>query len=616
MDDSSDEQAPAPVEHDLLVGSDRPDRGRGRGTKVAVAVGIVLLIAALAVPLALRGSEPTPDELPTLGISPAGTTAERAMTAGDAAMSMPAMDVRYQVGGELPDLGDSGPVWQTVDPGVDAAWVDSAAAVLHVPGEVTRLDEIAPAFGWQVDAGGLLVMGGSLPMLHHWVDDDVVASSSSGCAGSGVAVETVPEGDETAEGAPAAAAPDDPPADDCGAVVVEDPAPPCCAPSDAEAETIALALLGDLEVPGEWDATAQAAAARFEAVACAPGADCTDAAPSDEQVLTRSVSLTRMLDGQAVAGLEWYVEIGAAGVVLSASGPVVELEELGDYPLRPVDEAVQALVDGDPSAIQAPTSMPGGWASYAATSGGPVALGAPDAVSSSEVLRSEVPAVGCGPEPCSSPGSAGSSAAGGGVDGCTPEQCGEATVATVAPDVVGTGPVGPTSTVVCVTDPCPGDDVVLPEPMPMPTEPGPVPEPGVQPGPEGQPEPVVVTITGATLARAVMFGTAPDGSPTVYVVPTYDLAATTGDGTPWPVALVAISPDLVATPEVSRPEPVPGPETSVPQTTVVDGATETPPSKPTTRTSWVDPHPGPTVVDPDPDVTTVPVTTVPVTTVP
>lgn len=676
MDDRSD---PATIETDPL-GADGPT-GR-RGTKVALAVGVVLLLAALAVPLAMRGNEPAVDELPTLGLASGGAGAERAM-AGDAALSMMAADVEYRVGGELPDLGDAAPVWQTMDPGVDAAWVDSAAVVLDVPGEVTPLD-IAPAVGWQVGDGGLTVMGGPLPMLSYWDGGGVATSSSSaGCSSPGVAVETVPEGDETAEGAPAAAAPDVP-ADGCRDVVVEDVAPACCAPSDAEAEAIARTLLTDLGVPGEWDATVQASAAAFEAVACAPGVECTDAAPSEEQVLTRTVWLTRVVDGQAAAGLEWSVEVGVEGVIVSASGPVVELEKLGDYPLRPVDETVQALVDGDPSAIQAPTSMSGGWSSYAAAGGGVVPLGAPDAISSSEVPSSDALAEAEAGETVQAyratdlipRGTPGVDALDQGLiaDERIPEEyrpetaitstdeiLGKAaqfdigpgtiivqdmfvdltTVTTVAPDVVGTGPVGPTGTVVCVTDPCPGGDVALPEPMPVdpvpvepvPVEPMPV-EPVPEPMPYVEPEPIVVTITGAELARAVMYGTAPDGSPAVYVVPTYELQATTADGTPWPVALVAVSPELVAPPELAEPEPLPVPDTSVlPTTSTVEGID--PPSSPTTETTLpVDPYPGPTVVEPGPEVTfdpcegstpecsngtvvtTVPVTTVPVTTIP
>ena len=341
------------------------------------AAGLVVVAAGLVL-VAGRGDDDESTSLPTLPIG-AGAAMSDAGEAADASAIAPRADmtllpgVTYVPGDGLPALGGEAPAYRLggEDAAVDAEDVTRLAEALGIEGEPAETDGT-----WHVDDGerALDVYGteGS------WSTYAIAPTSSSG---AGTTPEAEAEarteaGDDGAAGVDsgvAQVAPDeltrlcptdqtnDPRATDApatgdgssgsagnaaGPVVdpeipeilpceppVGDPVPlpmptepfeppvrPADLPSEDEAESIAVDLLG------------------------AVGADTDDAKVTVEDGITEwFVTVEPRIGGLPAPGLSMYVGVGSEGTITMASGYLADPEELGDYPLLDTTKALERL---------------------------------------------------------------------------------------------------------------------------------------------------------------------------------------------------------------------------------------------------------------------------------
>ena len=83
-------------------------------------------------------------------------------------------------------------------------------------------------------------------------------------------------------------------------------------------------------------------------VACPENAKCAPQETSQETfVYSRQVVLTPLVDSTPVPDLNWYIEVGDKGVVISASGAWVKAEKIGEYSRRGTQSAITALQAGE-----------------------------------------------------------------------------------------------------------------------------------------------------------------------------------------------------------------------------------------------------------------------------
>ncbi len=604
---------------------------------IALILLLAVLAAVVAVPLALGGDD---DELRPLGLVPGGgSSAEMTGAAADA--MYPYQRITYELEGDLPDLGDEGPVWQLVRPPMDAARAGELAAALGAPGEVTEREggysvvgDDAAADVYPSGGAWLVSVFGSEGSYDDGVREDVEARPPAVDGDGSTCVESIdPDGMSTmsceTEGVGTVIPPDgtyeEPPMEG-----------PEDLPTEQEAIDIAVDLLqGAGVLPAEHVAEVSEGSAMGFTTSCSGGDACIDS-ESEMIVLSRNVTVTTTLGGLRVEGLSWSVEVGDHGDVQGVWGVYADAEEVGDYPLRPIDAAYAAMVGGELPSYGGP--MPLGGVAVDAGVGAPaVMVGGDASVGSGEVTVAtsspcpDSPIADCavtsdsGPKPepiCSN-------------DGCAV-------------------PGGPGDDVVCVTHPCPGGDdppppvgcVVQPDGTeicepPMPVDPPlgckvqpdgtdicePIEEPPFEPELPSEPEPVVVTVTGATLGAMAVPAVAEDGSETAYVVPTYVFQGTWDSGEAWSQPVVAVSDEWLGTPVPSTTVPVEPPTTvdGVTTTMVIDPdcigpdgedrcVTSSVPTTSVVETPVVTILPFPCVVQPDgSEICEIPSTTVPTT---
>ena len=558
---------------------DRPG-GRGRGALVAVAALAVLLVAALAVPLLLDDSDSTTSALRPLGIT--GTEFATEAMSADAAMSMPAMATTYELAGPLPDLGSTGPVWQLTAPPLDVAAVGAIADTLGVTGTpraagdgfVVEGDDGAVyvyrgSGGWSVSMSANTSFGSGCAMT-----GSVGTASSSGVvegsSGSGVMIEEISPGVTIT----AVANPDAPVSSDAMTTdVVEEPDVACVEsmpeapanlPTPEAAAQQAKELVASLGVDGELQAEANDSGGGMTTMACAPPEPTTmpidaDCKPPPAVVYSRSITVRPQVDGVAVDGFEWYVEIGDGGAVTSVNGTLTELELVGDYPLQTTQQAYDAMVAGT-SGFGTGMIEP--------------ALGAPGVIED-DFGTTEYTATTFPPS----------------------------TTVVDEPTLV-----GPTPDDVLPTDPAATPPPVAEE-LPVLVDPMPI-EPPIEL------QPRVVIVSGATLVRQVAYGVDASGGDASYVVPAYRFEGVERpygfEPIPWSSTVIAVTPELLGMPsEDPVPEPVPMPDTTIVTDTTVKGSTE-PPCAPQADGSEIcmepTPAPAPVPGGPGPDSTIVCVT--------
>lgn len=326
--------------HDLALVEIEPEaRKRGTRATIAGAVVVVCLAAAIGVWAVRADDASSPaNALPALPLLGANAEASRS-AAADAKLFAP---IEYSPATNLPDLGSTGLVYRVGAPRSAADAAIAIAAALGIQGTTVEREGVAEVVGADrtvsvSNAGPLTVSiydsvptteparGGSAP-------DAGTGSSASGGAVDGsdgstdVSKETPVVVDEPTVDAPKIEAPTN-------------------LPSPAGAEQIARELLNRIGVEGDYEAEVSDGGSVGVATACLTDSDCPPAA--EPIVTSRSVTLFLKIDGQRVSGLEWYIDVGDEGVVGSVTGTLTSLETVGDYPLRSVAAAYEALRRGE-----------------------------------------------------------------------------------------------------------------------------------------------------------------------------------------------------------------------------------------------------------------------------
>jgi hypothetical protein len=319
-----------------------PARRGGLRAAIAAGVAIVIVTAAVWVAVATGGNDDGPRPLALLGVG-AGAERDASTAAADAMLAAP---IELTLAGDLPDLGSRGPVYELASPSNAHDAAVRIAEALGIDGPVRDIEGGAEAVGTELtvnvyDAGGLQVSV--------YTSEPAIGGGSSGSAGvsSPGATGTVPpRGPDTATSELEADLEARAAADELVTLPFEPPSPPKNLPSPGEAERIARDLLDRMGVldGADWDAeVTDNGAVIASAVECGPARECQ---PEETVVLSRSVTLHRLLDGHRISGLAWYVDVGDQGVVGAASGSLARLDLVDDYPLRPVRDAYDQLASG------------------------------------------------------------------------------------------------------------------------------------------------------------------------------------------------------------------------------------------------------------------------------
>lgn len=94
----------------------------------------------------------------------------------------------------------------------------------------------------------------------------------------------------------------------------------------------------------DWLSSVNDASMMSTSVSCEQSAICE---PQESTLYSRQVVLTPLVNSLPVHDLDWYVEIGDQGLVLSAYGAWVKAERLGEYSRRGTERAFTALKAGE-----------------------------------------------------------------------------------------------------------------------------------------------------------------------------------------------------------------------------------------------------------------------------
>lgn len=94
----------------------------------------------------------------------------------------------------------------------------------------------------------------------------------------------------------------------------------------------------------DWLSSVNDASMMSTGVSCEQNAICK---PPLDALYSRQVVLTPLVNSLPVHDLDWYVEVGDQGLVLSAYGAWVKAEKLGDYARRGTERAFTALQAGE-----------------------------------------------------------------------------------------------------------------------------------------------------------------------------------------------------------------------------------------------------------------------------
>ena len=94
----------------------------------------------------------------------------------------------------------------------------------------------------------------------------------------------------------------------------------------------------------DWLSSVNDASMMSTGVSCEQNALCE---PTESALYSRQVVLTPLVNSLPVHELDWYVEVGDKGLVLSAYGAWVKAEKLGEYSRRGTERAFTALQEGE-----------------------------------------------------------------------------------------------------------------------------------------------------------------------------------------------------------------------------------------------------------------------------
>jgi hypothetical protein len=299
-------------------------QSRSSAARVTIVGAVVAVVLAAAIGVWVvrdDSSNSTARALPALPLLGPGAESERS-AAADAKAFAP---IEYTLATELPDLGSTGVVYRVAAPrsAVDAA--TAIAAALGIEGKTVEHDGVAEVVG--ADRAVTVSKNGPLfvSIYHSVVTGEPARGGSEPSAGGDGSTGVSKEAPDAVE-VPAIEAPKN-------------------LPTAASAEQIARELLDRIGVDGDYEAAVSDSGNVGVATACAPDTDCPPA--PEPTVTSRAVTLFRMIDDRRVSGLEWYIEVGDEGVVESVNGTWAALETVGDYPLRSVGAAYEALRRGE-----------------------------------------------------------------------------------------------------------------------------------------------------------------------------------------------------------------------------------------------------------------------------
>lgn len=296
---------------------------------IALGVGVLFLAAVVSVAVVARGG----GELRKLPIGAAGmagsSVGERAMAAD---MSMPAFSVTYKLADGVKDPGSEAPAYELGR--ADAAAAARIAKALGLDGEAKRDGDAFVIF----DGSRILRVeaAGNWNFFEGGCDGPDGAVSSDGkvaCATAGGAA-VVEEGAVR-------------PAEDPGPLPSYDCVMPECPPGSACIQSCPTPEPEPApERPADLPTKAEAQAAA-EKVLVALGLDPDKGTVRvDDAFSAWAVSFEPTVGGRQVFGLSYSVAIGPKAELVSASGWILDPDNLGDYPLAGLATAVKRLNEG------------------------------------------------------------------------------------------------------------------------------------------------------------------------------------------------------------------------------------------------------------------------------
>jgi len=310
----------------MMVAMDPTDRSAPlssepatRAPWLAVAVVFTLLVGLAAVGVVLSRDDADTGS-PPLRLALSGGAAD----AMEPAIYPPPAPPEYRLDTLLTDLGATAPVYRLTADRFSGSDVARLAVALGIDGAAMR------------DPTGWTATGGDLELRVEtstgpWIVSVHPSGGAGSAPGSPGAVDGSPPGDEPVEASlPAGVAPE-------------------ALPGPDEAEEIARDLLGSLGVleAAEWRVAVADSGVVSTMAACAEGVpDCVPG-PTETVVTQRIVTFTRVVDGREATGLEWTVLVGDRGALEGVSGVLADLELVGEYPLRPTQDAYEVLVAGE-----------------------------------------------------------------------------------------------------------------------------------------------------------------------------------------------------------------------------------------------------------------------------
>ncbi|HVJ98047.1 MAG TPA: hypothetical protein VNC41_14555, partial [Acidimicrobiia bacterium] len=314
---------------------------RNRTVRATIVGVVVVACVASAIGVWVLRSDESSSPARALPVLPVlGANAEASRSA--AADAKPFAPIEYSLATNLPDLGATGLVYRVGAPRSAADAATAIAAALGIEGTTVERDGTAEVVG----ANRTVTVSNAGPLTVSIYDSVPTTEPARGGSapdagtGSGASPGVVDGSDGSTDVAKEAPVVVDEPRDEVPTIDA-----PTNLPSAAGAEQIARELLNRIGVEGDYEAEVSDGGSVGVATACVTNSDCPPAA--EPIVTSRSVILFRTIDGQRVSGLEWYVDVGDEGVVGSVTGTLTSLETVGDYPLRSVAAAYEALRRGE-----------------------------------------------------------------------------------------------------------------------------------------------------------------------------------------------------------------------------------------------------------------------------
>jgi hypothetical protein len=341
---------------------------------------VVLVVgAASLVVMAARGDggDSAGPPLP-VALAGAGSGAAAETMAVGVANSDLALPVVYVPGEGLPDLGGSAPAYR-LDPSGDEEAVRRVAAALGLDGDPTERDGT-----WHVDGDPLMLdvdtaTGAwfAYPRSSEPLTETMIDPAPPSAAGSGV---PSCEPSEACDGGAGAAG-----APGAGPSVHRELLAERCPPADGSApscEVVSAQEVPPVERPADLLSEDEARRIALDLLDAAG----TDVAGADVQVddlLTQwAVTAEPLVGGVPSPDLAAFVTVGAAGRVEAASGHLVGIEDLGDYPRLDTRAALDRINEGGwgygtPVPLPEPVPLPAPATEERSASGPSMAPGTP-----------------------------------------------------------------------------------------------------------------------------------------------------------------------------------------------------------------------------------------------